>query len=113
MLPSCPFVGAVTAETSQLLGVQRNVSVENEPGTKPVAQVAAVQSATLVLVHTVHVWTDGSDEKSLQQNPPIDVGTQSSPHLTIPTTPQLTSSRSAHSRLPVISASCPDTIKAA
>jgi hypothetical protein len=70
MLPSWPLVGAVTAETSQLLGVQPNVSVENEPGTKPVAQVAVVQSAILVLVHCVHVWTDGSDEKSLQQNPP-------------------------------------------
>ena len=70
MLPSCPLVGAATAETSQLLGVQPNVSVENEPGTKPVAQAVVVQSATLELVHAVHVWTDGSDEKSLQQNPP-------------------------------------------
>ena len=36
----------------------------------PAAQVAAVHSAVLGPLHVVHVSTEGSAPKSLQQNPP-------------------------------------------
>jgi hypothetical protein len=61
MLPCCPFVGAETSDTSQLLGVHLNDSVENDPRTKPISHVAAVQSLISVPLHEVHAFTDGSD----------------------------------------------------
>ena len=33
LLPKCPLAGAVTGDTSQLLGVHWSVSLEKEPGT--------------------------------------------------------------------------------
>ena len=66
MVPSCPLIGADTAETSQLLGVQLSVSAEKEPGTKPDAHVAARQFFVSVPLHEEHALTDGSEENALQ-----------------------------------------------
>ena len=66
VVPSCPLIGADTAETSQLLGVHLSVSVEKEPGTKPDAHLAARQLFVSVPLHEEHALTDGSEENALQ-----------------------------------------------
>ena len=53
--------------------MQLSDSIENEPGMKPSAHVAAVHSLISGPVQVVHTVTDVSDAKSWQQKPPVDM----------------------------------------